>query len=329
MPTYYYPSLKTIAITMILAGSFWATAGAQDYPYLEQIPIMLEAAPGKCIDLLNGSTANGTNIQIWDCSDGYPRQEWTLSGRQIKYGAQTDKCLSFAGDNAAAGSNIELQDCNSADRRQDWVYNALTKGFHSGGDPQKCLHLNGGNTANGTNIQLGNCNGQTAQRWEVDGAFTYDISTTTPAAVIHALDQSKCIDRATTSTANGTNIELTTCSDATPHYSWLLDGTPRTRLQLVVNNTDSGKCLDLSGGNTTNGNNIQLLDCQSGNKNQIWIFDGVTLSFRSGKDVNKCLDIAGGEPFADGANIRIWDCTDAITQFFDLREAPFQVLQKY
>src|SRR4029450_10736209 len=46
---------------------------------------------GRCLDVPGSSTANGTQMQLWDCS-GQPNQSWTLtSGRQLQvFGT---KCL--------------------------------------------------------------------------------------------------------------------------------------------------------------------------------------------------------------------------------------------
>ncbi|MEV4603219.1 RICIN domain-containing protein [Amycolatopsis sp. NPDC049253] len=38
---------------------------------------LVSAGSGKCLDVEDGSTANGTKLQIWTCSGG-PGQRWSV-----------------------------------------------------------------------------------------------------------------------------------------------------------------------------------------------------------------------------------------------------------
>ena len=40
---------------------------------------IVSSANGKCLDVTGGSTANGNQPQMWDCSGGL-NQKWSLSG---------------------------------------------------------------------------------------------------------------------------------------------------------------------------------------------------------------------------------------------------------
>lgn len=311
MKTYKKQS-RRLGILMALLCTLLVVGKAQSdssLTYLENKQITLETNSGKCIDLQAGNTANGNTIQLWNCATNNSNQRWNFTGRQIRITKQPGKCLSIGADDAIDGADIQIRDCDVSDRRQQWVFNLLTGGFHSGADAQKCLGLEKNTTDNGNQLQLMGCNGDWLQRWQVgDRTRIAEMPSTSPMLLTHPLEQRLEIDQiAGTNPGNGTNVQMISSSDRSIRYAWLLNGNPRARLELTVNGKASGKCLNLAGGLTDNGNNVDLSDCRSDNNNQIWIFDGLTGRIRSGRDVNKVLDIEGDDPTAKSANVRIWD----------------------
>ena len=40
---------------------------------------IVSSANGKCLDVTDGSTANGNQPQMWDCTSGNQNQSWTLA----------------------------------------------------------------------------------------------------------------------------------------------------------------------------------------------------------------------------------------------------------
>ncbi|GIJ51417.1 hypothetical protein Val02_83030 [Virgisporangium aliadipatigenens] len=115
---------------------------------------------GRCLDVPNASTANGTQTQLWDCSGG-ANQAWTYtSGRQLTvYGT---KCLDANGQGATNGTTVIIWDCNGQSNQQ-WNLNA--DGTITGAQSGLCLDASGAGTANGTRITLWACHGGTNQRW--------------------------------------------------------------------------------------------------------------------------------------------------------------------
>ncbi|MEU8263262.1 family 16 glycosylhydrolase [Micromonospora sp. NPDC048999] len=111
----------------------------------------------------------------------------------------------------------------------------------------------------------------------------------------------KCVDVASSNTANGTAIQLWTCNGtAAQRWTWNSDGSVRAL----------GKCMDVTGGSTANGAKVQLYDC-NGTGAQRWTFSsaGDIVNPQS----NKCLD-ATGVSSADGTPLQIWDCTGGANQ---------------
>ncbi|GII77382.1 alpha-galactosidase [Sphaerisporangium rufum] len=115
-------------------------------------------ASGRCLDA--GSSANGTQAQIWDCNGG-TGQQWTqtASGELRVYG---NKCLDVNNRGTADGTNVIIWDCNGQNNQQ-WRFNA--DGSITAVGANKCLDVPNNATANGTKLVIWSCNGGTNQRW--------------------------------------------------------------------------------------------------------------------------------------------------------------------
>ncbi|MEU1884874.1 arabinofuranosidase catalytic domain-containing protein [Micromonospora rifamycinica] len=117
-------------------------------------------ASGRCLDVPNASTTNGTQTQLWDCQGGSGQTwTWTASRQLTVYGT---KCLDASGRGTTAGTAAIIWDCNGQTNQQ-WNVNA--NGTIVGVQSGLCLDANGNGTANGTRILLWNCNGQSNQQW--------------------------------------------------------------------------------------------------------------------------------------------------------------------
>jgi alpha-galactosidase len=115
------------------------------------------AASGRCLDIPNSNTTNGTQPIIWDCNGG-ANQRWTVSGQTLQV---LGKCLD-APLNATAGARAQIWDCNGG-ANQRWTLNS--DGTIAGQQSGLCLDVNGNATANGTVVILWTCTGAANQRW--------------------------------------------------------------------------------------------------------------------------------------------------------------------
>jgi len=115
---------------------------------------------GRCLDINNSSTTNGTQAQLWDCN-GQTNQFWTYtSGKQLTiYGT---KCLDAYNRGTTNGTQVVIWDCNGQNNQQ-WNVNA--DGTITGVQSGLCLDANGAATANGTKIVLWACGSGANQRW--------------------------------------------------------------------------------------------------------------------------------------------------------------------
>ncbi|MDG9726800.1 MULTISPECIES: endo-1,4-beta-xylanase [unclassified Streptomyces] len=113
---------------------------------------------GRCLDVPNASTTDGTQLQLWDCHSN-SNQQWTYTdaGELRVYG---DKCLDAAG--TGNGAKVQIYSCWGGDN-QKWRLNSdgSVVGVQSG----LCLDAVGSGTANGTLIQLYSCSNGSNQRW--------------------------------------------------------------------------------------------------------------------------------------------------------------------
>jgi cytochrome c len=104
----------------------------------------------------------------------------------------------------------------------------------------------------------------------------------------------KCVDVNGASSADGTKIQLWTCTGGT-NQQWTRTGTTFQSL---------GKCMTVNGSGTADGTLVQLWTC-TGAAGQNWApqADGSLVNPNSGK----CLD-ANGASSADGTQLIIWTC---------------------
>ncbi|TDC44306.1 RICIN domain-containing protein [Micromonospora sp. KC213] len=117
---------------------------------------------GRCVDVPNSSTTNGTQVQLWDCSGG-TNQRWThTASRQLTVFG--NKCLDANGGGTTNGTTVIIWDCHGG-LNQQWNVNA--NGTITNAQSGLCMDANGAASANGTKIILWSCNGGANQRWSL------------------------------------------------------------------------------------------------------------------------------------------------------------------
>ncbi|MDQ7803533.1 PQQ-dependent sugar dehydrogenase [Amycolatopsis sp. A133] len=118
---------------------------------------------GRCVEVPNSSTANGTQVQLRDCTGQATNQQWTYTaGKQLMvYG---NKCLDGSGQGTANGTQVIIWDCHNQVNQQ---WNVNTNGTITGVQSGLCVDANAQGTANGTKIILWSCGGQANQQWSL------------------------------------------------------------------------------------------------------------------------------------------------------------------
>lgn len=72
----------------------WKTKGA----------MLVNTASGRCLDVQDGGVANGTRLQIWDCSKGNSNQTWTMPNQQSTSNGSPTTADPNGDPNGSAGS---------------------------------------------------------------------------------------------------------------------------------------------------------------------------------------------------------------------------------
>ncbi|MCP2328281.1 RHS repeat-associated protein [Hamadaea flava] len=251
----------------------------------------LTGAGTKCLDLANGGTANGTNVQLGDCT-GAASQVWDLiadgNGAHYLKNPASGRCLDLNQNGTANGTNVQLWDCTNG-TNQLWEHQA--DGSWKNPVSGRCLDIDNARTANGTNVRLFDCSGGWNQMWQpqANGSMA-------------SVQATRCVDLAGYGTTNGVRVQTWDCTGV-DNQLWQLqaDGT--------IKNPYSGRCIDVKDSATAAGSPVQLWDCTAA-ANQIWTLqaNGTLKNPASGR----CLDI-GVNPVLT-APLIIADCTGAIGQ---------------
>ncbi|MEV1288052.1 PQQ-dependent sugar dehydrogenase [Micromonospora sp. NPDC049679] len=119
----------------------------------------IKGLAGKCLDVSNSATADGTQIQLYGCN-GTAAQTWTVApGSTVK---ALGKCLDVSGGGSADGTKIQLWSCNGSGA-QNWA--AQADGTVRNPQSGKCLDVSGNNSADGTPVHLWTCTAAANQKW--------------------------------------------------------------------------------------------------------------------------------------------------------------------
>lgn len=142
-----------------MATFTWPGSGGTNPPVGRTGPIT--GLGGKCLDVTDGSTANGNQPQMWTCTSGV-NQQWTLATDGTVRGL--GKCLDVTGSGTADGTAVQLWDC-FAGGNQRWTYSSAGDLVNAGSG--KCLDVKDRSTANGAKLQIWTCTGGSNQKWTV------------------------------------------------------------------------------------------------------------------------------------------------------------------
>ncbi|GGL58592.1 beta-xylanase [Planomonospora parontospora subsp. antibiotica] len=118
-------------------------------------------ASGRCVDVPNATTTDGTQLQLWDCHSN-SNQQWSYtSAQEIRvYG---NKCLDAAG--TGNGAKVQIYSCWGGNN-QKWRVNS--DGSIVNVQSGQCLDAAG--TGNGALLQTYSCWGGNNQKWSLGAA---------------------------------------------------------------------------------------------------------------------------------------------------------------
>jgi arabinan endo-1,5-alpha-L-arabinosidase len=265
----------------------------------------------KSLDLENGNTTDGTNIQQWTKTGG-SQQEWRIIADKDGYCrivslADESKCIAVSESSSADGVNIELQAYIGADN-QLWK---LKKDGTSYGIVSKCsgdtagLDVYDWSEENGGNINQWNYWGGDCQLWEIEPVHPMVNS---GKYTVRNLNSGLFISENSGNAVQSSEMVWT--------FTLLDDG------KYIVQSSD-GRALTVENGSADNGANIAL-DNYSGDDSQKFILqcnkDGSYTLLSVVSDGKACADIYEVST-EDGANICQWEYWGGDGQKFILEPA--------
>ncbi|SEF67347.1 Ricin-type beta-trefoil lectin domain-containing protein [Actinacidiphila yanglinensis] len=117
--------------------------------------------PGKCVDVENSGTTNGTHVQLYGC-DGTGAQNWTVvpgAGGTLR---ALGGCMDVSASGTANGTLVQWWQCNGSGA-QRWL--AGPNGSLVNPESGRCLDDPNSSTADWTQLRIWDCNGTAAQNW--------------------------------------------------------------------------------------------------------------------------------------------------------------------
>lgn len=279
------------------------------------------------LDVKDGSTSNGANIQLYEANDT-AAQQFKVSHDSQGYvtftNVKSGRVLDLNGAIVKDAGNIQQYTSNGT-RAQKWIVKQDGNGYvvMSAINPNYILDLNGGSVRNGSNIQLHSVTGTNSQRWNITKYVSKDERINNLAAQnkntladgvyeINSVKNSNyTLDVNSASTRNGANVQL-----------YLRNGTQAQAFRVshdsqgfvTFTNINSGKVIDLDGAITKNGRNIHQY-ASNGTRAQKWIVQqsGSGYSIVSAIDTSFALDIRNGTVYS-GSNIQLYKSNNTAAQ---------------
>lgn len=279
------------------------------------------------LDVKDGSTSNGANIQLYESNDT-AAQQFKVSHDSQGYvtftNVKSGRVLDLNGAIVKDAGNIQQYTSNGT-RAQKWIVKQDGNGYvvMSAINPNYILDLNGGSVRNGSNIQLHSVTGSNSQRWNITKYVSKDERINSLAAQnkntladgvyeINSVKNSNyTLDVNSASTRNGANVQL-----------YLRNGTQAQAFRVshdsqgfvTFTNINSGKVIDLDGAITKNGRNIHQY-ASNGTRAQKWIVQksGSGYAIISAIDTSFALDIRNGSVYS-GSNIQLYKSNNTAAQ---------------
>lgn len=279
------------------------------------------------LDVKDGSTSNGANIQLYESNDT-AAQQFKVSHDSQGYvtftNVKSGRVLDLNGAIVKDAGNIQQYTSNGT-RAQKWIVKQDGNGYvvMSAINPNYIFDLNGGSVRNGSNIQLHSATGSNSQRWNITKYVSKDERINSLAAQnkntladgvyeINSVKNSNyTLDVNSASTRNGANVQL-----------YLRNGTQAQAFRVshdsqgfvTFTNINSGKVIDLDGAITKNGRNIHQY-ASNGTRAQKWIVQqsGSGYSIISAIDTSFALDIRNGSVYS-GSNIQLYKSNNTAAQ---------------
>jgi hypothetical protein len=154
-----------IARSLMIALLAAAISGCTATPYVsvpDPLPVIgaqFVGAHGECIDVLDGATADGSPIVVFQCH-GSPNERWFIKNGVIA--ENFGSCLDVQGTAPIDGAPIILVTCSGTVSQQWNIVEGQIVGTSG-----KCIAESGGSSSNLTPLILSDCPSAPGSHWMV------------------------------------------------------------------------------------------------------------------------------------------------------------------
>lgn len=279
------------------------------------------------LDIANGSTASGANVQLYQSNDT-PAQQFKVTHDSQGYvtftNVKSGKVLDVYNGTAQNGINVRQYTSNNS-RAQKWIVRKDGNGYSIVSALNSNYVLNGasGKAYNGNNVELYSYSGTSSNRWVFNKSLSNEeknisLANANRSALadgiyeIRSAKNSKyTLDVTNGSALSGANIQL-----------WLSNGTPAQAFKVThdsngfvtFTNVKSGKVLDVLNGKAKSYQNVWQYNSND-SYGQKWIVQKSNSGYKimSALDKNYVLDLSNGT-VRMGGNIQLYISNDTVAQ---------------
>ncbi|MEW1569638.1 glycoside hydrolase family 19 protein [Streptomyces sp. NPDC093509] len=151
-------------LTVLTALIAMGTAHLVTAPAASAADGQITGLAGKCIDVSEANSTNGTSVQLYSCN-GTNAQVWSNPGDGTL--RALGKCLDVVDHSTADGASVQLWDCKGG-ANQQWVVSAARDIVNP--TSSKCLDVRDNDSTDGTRLQIWTCSGSSNQKWNAPTA---------------------------------------------------------------------------------------------------------------------------------------------------------------
>lgn len=279
------------------------------------------------LDIANGSTASGANVQLYQSNDT-PAQQFKVTHDSQGYvtftNVKSGKVLDVYNGTAKNGNNVWQFTSNNS-RAQKWIVRQDGNGYSiiSALNSNYVLNIANGKAYNGNNVELYAYSGSSSNRWLFNKSVSKEekilsIANANRLAIADgtyeirsAKNNGFVLDVSNGSTLAGANIQL-----------WQSNGTQAQAFKVshdsngfvTFTSVKSGKVLDVFDGKAKPYQNVWQFNSNN-SRAQKWIVQQTSSGYKimSAIDTNYVLDLYNGS-VRNGGNIQVFASNDTIAQ---------------
>lgn len=279
------------------------------------------------LDIANGSTASGANVQLYQSNDT-PAQQFKVTHDSQGYvtftNVKSGKVLDVYNGTAKNGNNVWQFTSNNS-HAQKWIVRKDGNGYSiiSALNSNYVLNIANGKAYNGNNVELYSYSGSSSNRWLFNKSVSKEekilnIANANRSAIadgIYEIRSAKSngfvLDVSNGSTLAGANIQL-----------WQSNGTQAQAFKVshdsngfvTFTSVKSGKALDVFDGKAKPYQNVWQFNSNN-SRAQKWIVQQTSSGYKimSAIDTNYVLDLYNGS-VRNGGNIQVFTSNDTIAQ---------------